>query len=167
MLALLVAPYLRKFDQFTVPDFIGTVDNMKNILKMPYSEEAVTMAVYRVGRTLVMDGADHMAADLSKLPAPKLDPFGLAPDLSLRVAGFADDFNRAHAEDSLVRSLLLQYSRAAAAVCGDAAATAEQRRDAILRIADLLKHDKRLMRAFLELLPPAHVPVVTPTARGA
>ena len=54
------------------------------------------------------------AADLRKLPAPKLDPFGLAPDLSLRVAGFADDFNRAHAEDSLVRSLLLQYSRAAA-----------------------------------------------------
>ena len=107
------------------------------------------------------------AADLSKLPAPKLDPFGLAPDLSLRVAGFADDFNRAHAEDSLVRSLLLQYSRAAAAVCADAAATTEQRRDAMLRIADLLKHDKRLMRAFLELLPPSRVPVVTPTARGA
>ena len=108
------------------------------------------------------------AADLSKLPAPKLDPFGLAPDLSLRVAGFADDFNRAHAEDSLVRSLLLQYSRAAAAVCADAAATTEQRRDAMLRIADLLKHDKRLMKAFLDLLPPARrVPVVTPTARGA
>ena len=108
------------------------------------------------------------AADLRKLPAPKLDPFGLAPDLSLRVAGFADDFNRAHAEDSLVRSLLLQYSRAAAAVCADAAATTEQRRDAILRIADLLKHDKRLMKAFLELLPPARVPaVVTPTARDS
>ena len=108
------------------------------------------------------------AADLSKLPAPKHDPFGFAPDLSLRVAGFADDFNRAHAEDSLVRSLLLQYSRAAAAVCADAAATTEQRRDAMLRIADLLKHDKRLMKAFLELLPPARrVPVVTPTARGA
>ena len=101
------------------------------------------------------------AADLSKLPAPKLDPFGLAPDLSLRVAGFADDFNRAHAEDSLVRSLLLQYSRAAAAVCADAAATTEQRRDAMLRIADLLKHDKRLLRSFLELLPPASR-VVTP-----
>ena len=41
-----------------VPDFIGTVDNMKNILKMPYSQDAVTMAVYRVGRTIVMDGAD-------------------------------------------------------------------------------------------------------------
>ena len=108
------------------------------------------------------------AADLSKYPAPTFDPFGLAPDLSLRVAGFADDFNRAHAEDSLVRSLLLQYSRAAAAVCADAAATTEQRRDAMLRIADLLKHDKRLMKAFLDLLPPARrVPVVTPTARGA
>ncbi len=101
------------------------------------------------------------AADLSKLPAPKLDPFGLEPDLSLRVAGFADDFNRAHAEDSLVRSLLLQYSRAAAAVCADGASTTEQRRDAMLRIADLLKHDKRLMKAFLELLPPASR-VVTP-----
>ena len=108
------------------------------------------------------------AADLSKLPAPTLDPFGLEPDLSLRVAGFADAFNAAHAEDSLVRSLLLQYSRAAAAVCADAAATTEQRRDAMLRIADLLKHDKRLMKAFLDLLPPARrVPVVTPTARGA
>ena len=30
-----------------------------------------------------------------------------------------------------------------------------------MRIADLLKHDKRLMRAFLELLPPASR-VVTP-----
>ena len=102
------------------------------------------------------------AADLSKL-----DKFGLEPELSQRVASFAEDFNRAHAEDSLVRSLLLQYSRAAAAVCADGASTAEQRRDAMLRITDLLKHDKRLMRAFLELLPPRRVPVVTPTARCA
>ena len=101
------------------------------------------------------------AADLSKYPAPKLDPFGLEPDLSLRVRSFADGFNATHAEDSLVRSLLLQYSRAAAAVCADAAATTEQRRDAMLRIADLLKHDKRLMKAFLDLLPPASR-VVTP-----
>ena len=108
------------------------------------------------------------AADLSKYPAPRLDPFGLEPDLSLRVRSFADDFNGAHAEDSLVRSLLRRYAAAASQVCGDAAATTEQRRDAILRIADLLKHDKRLMRAFLELLPPARVPaVVTPTARDS
>eukprot|EP01047_Picozoa_sp_COSAG01_P005728 COSAG01_NODE_199_length_22202_cov_23.993668_14_plen_133_part_00 len=40
-----------------VPDFIGTVDNMKEILKMPYSQDPVTLAVYRVGRTLVMDDA--------------------------------------------------------------------------------------------------------------
>ena len=60
-----------------------------------------------------------------------------------------------------MRSLLLQYSRAAAAVCADAAATTELRRDAVLRIVDLLKHDKRLMKAFLELLPPASR-VVTP-----
>ena len=101
------------------------------------------------------------AADLSKYPAPKLDPFGLEPDLSLRVRSFADDFNAAHAEDSLVRSLLRDYATAASQVCGDAAATTELRRDAILRIIDLLKHDKRLMRAFLELLPPASR-VVTP-----
>ena len=138
-------------------------------------------ASQRTSTTIVDDGGSRSpanvllrlrestsAADLSKFPAPKLDPFGLEPDLSLRVAGFADAFNAAHAEDSLVRSLLLQYSRAAAAVCADAAATTEQRRDAMLRIADLLKHDKRLMKAFLELLPPARrVPVVTPTARGA
>ena len=104
------------------------------------------------------------AADLSKL-----DKFGLEPELSRRVATFADDFNAAHAEDSLVRSLLQQYATAASQVCGDAAATTELRRDAILRIVDLLKHDKRLLRSFLELLPPgpARVPVVTPTARGA
>ena len=101
------------------------------------------------------------AADLSKLPAPQLDPFGLAPDLSLRVAGFADAFNAAHAEDSLVRSLLQRYAAAASQVCGDAAATTELRRGAILRVVDLLKHDKRLMRAFLDLLPPASR-VVTP-----
>ena len=103
------------------------------------------------------------AADLSKL-----DKFGLEPELSRRVASFADDFNRAHAEDSLVRSLLRQYAAAASQVCANGASTAEQRRDAMLRIADLLKHDKRMMKAFLELLPPARVPaVVTPTARGA
>ena len=54
------------------------------------------------------------SADLSKLPAPRLDRFGLEPELSLRVRGFADDFNRAHAEDSLVRSLLRQYAAARA-----------------------------------------------------
>ena len=102
------------------------------------------------------------AADLSKL-----DKFGLEPALSQRVASFADDFNAGHAQDSLVRSLLLQYATAASQVCGDAAATTELRRDAVLRIVDLLKHDKRILRSFLELLPPARVPVVTPTARGA
>ena len=96
------------------------------------------------------------AADLNKL-----GKFGLEPALSQRVASFADDFNGAHAEDSLVRSLLRQYAAAASQVCGDAAATTELRRDAILRIADLLKHDKRLMKAFLDLLPPASR-VVTP-----
>ena len=70
------------------------------------------------------------------------------------------DFNAGHAEDSLVRSLLRRYATAASQVCGDAAATTELRRDA-MRIVDLLKHDKRLMRAFLELLPPASR-VVTP-----
>ena len=91
----------------------------------------------------------------------KLDKYGLEPELSQRVASFADDFNAGHADDSLVRSLLRQYAAAASQVCGDAAATTELRRDAILRIVDLLKHDKRLMRAFLELLPPASR-VVTP-----
>ena len=102
------------------------------------------------------------AADLSKL-----DKFGLEPELSQRIATFADDFNGAHAEDSLVRSLLRQYAAAASQVCGDAAATTELRRDAVLRIVDLLRHDKRLLRSFLELLPPSRVAVVTPTARGA
>ena len=99
------------------------------------------------------------AADLSKL-----DKFGLEPALSQRVASFADDFNAGHAQDSLVRSLLLQYATAASQVCGDAAATTELRRDAVLRIVDLLKHDKRLLRSFLELLPPSRVPVVTPNS---
>ena len=99
------------------------------------------------------------AADLSKL-----DKFGLEPALSRRVATFADDFNGGHAEDSLVRSLLRQYAAAASQVCGDAAATTELRRDAILRVVDLLKHDKRLLRSFLELLPPSRVPVVTPNS---
>ena len=96
------------------------------------------------------------AADLRKL-----DKFGLEPALSRRVATFADDFNAGHADDSLVRSLLRQYAAAASQVCGDAAATTELRRDAVLRIVDLLKHDKRLLRSFLGLLPPASR-VVTP-----
>ena len=65
-----------------------------------------------------------------------------------------------------MHSLLRQYAAAASQVCGDAAATTELRRGAILRIADLLKHDKRLMRAFLELLPPASR-VVTPRGSDA
>ena len=101
------------------------------------------------------------AADLSKL-----DKFGLEPELSRRVATFADDFNAGHADDSLVRSLLRQYAAAASQVCGDAAATTELRRDAVLRIVDLLKHDKRLMKAFLEVLPPASR-VVTPRSSDA
>ena len=96
------------------------------------------------------------AVDLSKL-----DKYGLEPELFLRVASFAEDFNAGPAEDSLVRSLLRQYAAAASRVCGDAAATTELRREAVLRIVDLLKHDKRLMKAFLELLPPAPR-VVTP-----
>ena len=101
------------------------------------------------------------AADLSKL-----DKFGLEPALSQRVATFADDFNAGHADDSLVRSLLRQYAAAASQVCGDAAATTELRRGAVLRIVDLLKHDRRLMKAFLELLPPASR-VVTPRSSDA
>ena len=101
------------------------------------------------------------AADLSKL-----DKYGLEPALSRRVAAFADDFNASHADDSLVRSLLRQYAAAASQVCGDAAATTELRRDAVLRVVDLLKHDKRLMKAFLELLPPAPR-VVTPRSSDA
>ena len=96
------------------------------------------------------------AVDLSKL-----DKYGLEPELSQRVASFADDFNAGHADDSLVRSLLRQYAAAASQVCGDAAATTELRRGAVLRIVDLLQHDKRLMKAFLELLPPTSR-VVTP-----
>ena len=59
-----------------------------------------------------------------------------------------------------------QYAAAASQVCGDAVATPELRRDAVLRVVDLLKHDKRLMRAFLELLPPASR-VVTPRSSDA
>lgn len=90
------------------------------------------------------------AGDLSKL-----DAYGLEPEVAARVAAFAGDFRAGHAETSLVRSLLQQYTRGASAVCADAASTAEERRDAVLRIVDLLKHDERLMRAFLELLPVA------------
>ena len=82
-----------------------------------------------------------------------LDAYGLEPEVAARVAGFAGDCRAGHAETSLVRSLLQQYARGASAVCADAASTAEERQDAVLRIVDLLKHDERLMRAFLELLP--------------
>ena len=58
------------------------------------------------------------AADLSKL-----DKFGLETALSQRVATFADEFNGAHAEDSLVRSLLQQYAAAASQVLSEWAMT--------------------------------------------
>ena len=126
-------------------------------------------ASQRTSTTIIDDGESRSPANVlirlrestSAADLSKLDKFGLEPELSRRVASFADDFNAGHAEDSLVRSLLRQYAAAASQVCGDAAATTELRRDAILRIADLLKHDKRLMKAFLELLPPASR-VVTP-----
>ena len=119
--------------------------------------------------TIIDDGGSRSPANVllrlrestSAVDLSKLDKFGLEPELSQRVASFADDFNAGHADDSLVRSLLRRYATAASQVCGDAAATTELRRGAILRIVDLLKHDRRLMKAFLELLPPASR-VVTP-----
>ena len=129
-------------------------------------------ASQRTSTTIVDDGGSAPANVLLKLrestsavDLSKLDKYGLEPELSQRVASFADDFNAGHADDSLVRSLLLQYAAAASQVCGDAAATTELR-DAILRIVDLLKHDKRLMKALLELLPPASR-VVTPRSSDA
>ena len=129
-------------------------------------------ASQRTSTTIIDDGESRSPANVlirlrestSAADLSKLDKFGLEPELSRRVASFADDFNAGHADDSLVRSLLRQYTAAASQVCGDAAATTELRRGAVLRIVDLLKHDRRLMKAFLELLPPAPR-VVTP--RGA
>ena len=125
-------------------------------------------ASQRTSTTIIDDGGSAPANVLLRLrestsavDLSKLDKYGLEPALSQRVASFADDFNAGHADDSLVRSLLRQYAAAASQVCGDAAATTELRRGAILRVVDLLKHDKRLMKAFLELLPPAPR-VVTP-----
>ena len=119
--------------------------------------------------TIIDDGESRSPANVllrlrestSAVDLSKLDKYGLEPELSQRVASFADDFNAGHADDSLVRSLLRQYAAAASQVCGDAAATTELGRDAVLRIVDLLKHDKRLLRSFLGLLPPASR-VVTP-----
>ena len=129
-------------------------------------------ASQRTSTTIIDDGESRSPANVllrlrestSAADLSKLDKFGLEPALSQQVASFADEFNAGHAEDSLVRSLLRQYAAAASQVCGDAAATTELRRGAVLRIVDLLKHDRRLMKAFLELLPPAPR-VVTP--RGA
>ena len=126
-------------------------------------------ASQRTSTTIIDDGESRSPANVllrlrestSAVDLSKLDKFGLEPALSQRVASFADDFNAGHADDSLVRSLLRQYAAAASQVCGDAAATTELRRDAVLRIVDLLKHDKRLLRSFLGLLPPASR-VVTP-----
>ena len=132
-------------------------------------------ASQRTSTTIIDDGESRSPANVllklrestSAADLSKLDKFGLEPELSRRVASFAEDFNAGHAEDSLVRSLLRRYAASAGQGCGDAAATTELRRDAILRIVVLLKHDKRLLRSFLELLPPSRVSVVTPTARGA
>ena len=129
-------------------------------------------ASQRTSTTIIDDGESRSPANVllrlrestSAADLSKLDKFGLEPALSQRVASFADDLNAGHAEDSLVRSLLRQYAAAASQVCGDAAATTELRRGAILRVVDLLKHDKRLLRSFLELLPPSRVPVVTPSS---
>ena len=131
-------------------------------------------ASQRTSTTIIDDGESRSPANVlirlrestSAADLSKLDKFGLEPELSRRVASFADDFNAGHADDSLVRSLLRQYTAAASQVCGDAAATTELRRDTILRIADLLKHDKRLVRAFLDLLSPASR-VVTPRSSDA
>ena len=131
-------------------------------------------ASQRTSTTIIDDGESRSPANVllrlrestCAVDLSKLDKFGLEPALSRRVASFADNFNAGHAEDSLVRSLLRQYATAASQVYGDAAATTELRRDAILRIADLLKHDKRLMKAFLDLLPPASR-VVTPRSSDA
>ena len=90
-------------------------------------------ASQRTSTTIIDDGESRSPANVllrlrestSAVDLSKLDKFGLEPELSQRVAAFADDFNGGHAEDSLVRSLLRQYAAAASQVCGDAAATTE------------------------------------------
>ena len=72
----------------------------------PQARQSRTSRVGSPANVLLRLRESTSAADLSKL-----DKFGLEPALSQRVATFADDFNAGHAEDSLVRSLLLQYSR--------------------------------------------------------
>lgn len=125
-------------DTDAVPDFIGTVDNMKNILKMPYSQEAVTMAVYRVGRTIVMDAADMVSelerpfravkespkrtARRSRAAAKEVPPMPLNPFSALAQEDEDEEDQAGHDaddDDVGVQPLLQDAAEAAAAQSSD------------------------------------------------
>ena len=87
-------------------------------------------ASQRTSTTIIDDGGSAPANVLLRLrestsavDLSKLDKYGLEPELSQRVASFADDFNAGHADDSLVRSLLRQYAAAASQVLSEWAMT--------------------------------------------
>ncbi|CAM9922203.1 unnamed protein product, partial [Hapterophycus canaliculatus] len=37
-------------------DFLGTTDSVRDLFHLPFTNEAVTVGLHRVGQTLVLDG---------------------------------------------------------------------------------------------------------------
>eukprot|EP00903_Cladosiphon_okamuranus_P008405 g8081.t1 len=61
-------------------DFLGTTDSVRNLFHLPYTSDAVTVGLHRVGQTLVLDGnlddvlAPAAAAATAKPPVPAPPP---------------------------------------------------------------------------------------------
>lgn len=66
-------------------DFLGTTDSVRDLFHLPYTSDAVTVGLHRVGQTLVLDGnlddvlAPAAAAAAAKPPVPAPPPPSSSP----------------------------------------------------------------------------------------
>lgn len=66
-------------------DFLGTTDSVRDLFHLPYTRDAVTVGLHRVGQTLVLDGnlddvlAPAAAAAAAKSPVPAPPPPSSSP----------------------------------------------------------------------------------------
>eukprot|EP00752_Nemacystus_decipiens_P010351 g9221.t1 len=74
-------------------DFLGTTDSVRDLFHLPYTTDAVTVGLHRVGQTLVLDGnlddvlAPAAAAAAAKPPVPAPSPSPSSSPASKRTGG--------------------------------------------------------------------------------
>lgn len=61
--------------QLMLTEFVFTFQNIKKLLKIPYSKSHLSMAVHRVGRTLLLDELDIQELFMRSSQVQPIDTF--------------------------------------------------------------------------------------------